>query len=65
MDWRWVFQWIPCAWYFPQLQPPPKANANEVPLLDGGENDDILYALGVFNFSVANTLSDINLMQNM
>ncbi|XP_063689737.1 uncharacterized protein LOC134822557 [Bolinopsis microptera] len=48
MDWRWVFQWIPCAWVFPSLQPPQKGRGHGLaaPLLDGTEDDNVLYALG-------------------
>ena len=48
MDWRWIFQWIPCAWVFPSLQPPQKGHGHGLvtPLLDGAEDENVLHALG-------------------
>ena len=43
-----MFQWIPCAWVFPSLQPPQKGREHGLaaPLLDGADDENVLHALG-------------------
>ena len=43
-----MFQWIPCAWVFPSLQPRQKMGGLSAPLLDGDEDDNVLAALSKF-----------------
>ena len=60
MDWRWVFQWIPCAWVFPSLQPHAKVRGHSVPLLDRDDEDHVLNALSMHQIPLLVDLDDFS-----
>ena len=46
MDWQWLMKWVPCAWPCPSLEPARRTRGLSTPLLEGGDDEDLLSALG-------------------